>query len=253
MRVLLILFSIIILLNVGCKRPDRTLQNRPEIEEGSSTDKDRKARNTTRNEELDSKNNRNSVINDSSDKPLKGLSDLFKELQSEVFMIYAINELEEVSQGSGFFIATDIAVTNYHVLEGSKEAIITIAGNTFKILDILAISDTEQKDYVIFRTNYKTKDPLKIAKIKPLIGEDIFAIGSPKGLTNSLTKGTISGFRDNHRIQIDATIDHGSSGGPLFNERGEVIGITTSGLGTGSELNFAVNIQALPYKKYVNN
>jgi serine protease Do len=86
-----------------------------------------------------------------------------------------------------------------------------------------------------------------------LIGENIFAIGSPKGLTNSLTKGTISGFRDNHRIQIDATIDHGSSGGPLFNERGEVIGITTSGLGTGSELNFAVNIQALPYKKYVNN
>jgi serine protease Do len=244
MRVLLILFSIIILLNVGCKRPDRTLQNRPEIEEGSSTNKDKKAINTTRNEELDSKNNRNSVINDSSEKPLKELSDLFKELQSEVFMIYAINELEEVSQGSGFFIATDIAVTNYHVLEGSKEAIITIAGNTFKILDILAISDTEQKDYAIFRTNYKTKDPLKIAKIKPLIGE---------GLTNSLTKGTISGFRDNHRIQIDATIDHGSSGGPLFNERGEVIGITTSGLGTGSELNFAVNIQALPYKKYVNN
>ena len=72
----------------------------------------------------------------------------------------------------------------------------------------------------------------------------------PRVLSNSLTKGTISGFKNNKRIQIDATIDHGSSGGPLFNMKGEVISTTTSGMGTGSELNFAVDIQALPYEKY---
>ncbi|WP_394333129.1 trypsin-like peptidase domain-containing protein [Salegentibacter flavus] len=90
-----------------------------------------------------------------------------------------------------------------------------------------------------------------MASKRPRIGEDIFAIGSPKGLSNSLTKGTISGFRENDRIQIDAVIDHGSSGGPLFNIKGEVIGITTSGMGTGSELNFAINIQVLAYEKYI--
>lgn len=94
---------------------------------------------------------------------------------------------------------------------------------------------------------------MRIAKKAPRVGEDIFAIGSPKGLSNSFTKGTISGFRENDRIQIDATIDRGSSGGPLFNLQGEVIGITTSGMGTGSELNFAVNIQALPYEKFVQD
>ena len=163
------------------------------------------------------------------------------------------NEYEEISQGSGFFIAPGIGVTNYHVLEDSENAIIIIDNERYEITELLAHSFSDNLDYVIFKTNYRTNTPLRIAKKTPRIGEDIFAIGSPKGLSNSLTKGTISGFRKNNRIQIDATIDHGSSGGPLFNLQGEVIGITTSGMGTGSELNFAVNIQALPYEKFVSN
>ena len=87
---------------------------------------------------------------------------------------------------------------------------------------------------------------------KSSIGEDVFAIGSPHSLENSLTKGSISQYRENNRIQIDATIDHGSSGGPFFNMAGEVIGVTTSKTsGTDAALNFAVDIQSLPYYKYV--
>ncbi|NJY62533.1 trypsin-like peptidase domain-containing protein [Salinimicrobium sp. CDJ15-81-2] len=181
------------------------------------------------------------------------LPELFEQLQQEVFMIYTINGLEEISQGSGFFIAPGIGVTNYHVLEDSENAIISINNEPYEITEILASSFSNNLDYVIFKTNYVTNTPLKITKKKPRVGESIFAIGSPKGLSNSLTKGTISGFRKNNRIQIDATIDRGSSGGPLFNLQGEVIGITTSGMGTGSELNFAVNIQALPYEKFVQD
>ena len=136
------------------------------------------------------------------------------------------------------------------MLEESQEAYILIGEEIYEITNVLSKSYPANLDYVIFETEYQNASSLPIANKNPQVGEDVFAIGSPKGLSNSLTKGTISGFRENKRIQIDATIDHGSSGGPLFNMKGEVIGITTSGMGTGSELNFAVDIQALPYEKY---
>jgi serine protease Do len=253
MRITLILFSLILLLNLGCKRPDRTSQNNNKVEKRTPQNRNEKVLNLNTNRRTESDKNSNPKNTKTSEKSFKGLSTLFQELQSEVFMIYAINNLEEVSQGSGFFIAPRIGITNFHVLEGSKNAVILIGEETYKIEEILDSSSSDKKDFIVFKTDYQTKDPLKISSTRPLIGEDIFAIGSPKGLTNSLTKGTISGFRENHRIQIDATIDHGSSGGPLFNQRGEVIGITTSGVGTGSELNFAVDIQVLNLDRFIKN
>ena len=253
MRILFAILSILIFINFSCKRPDRTLKGLPEEENRYSdrkknTVETRTSRPTPENksERINQNSEEKSVPNNS-----KNLSDLFQVLQQEVFMIFTINGYEEVSQGSGFFIAPGVGITNYHVLEDSENAVIAINDEVYEITDILASSYADNMDYVIFKTTYRTQTPLKIADKKPRIGQDIFAIGSPKGLSNSLTKGTISGFRENDRIQIDATIDHGSSGGPLFNLQGEVIGITTSGMGTGSELNFAVNIQALPYEKYV--
>lgn len=181
----------------------------------------------------------------------KKLSEHFEILEKSVFMVFSVFENENFSQGSGFFISPDIGITNYHVIEGAEQIFINIGSDVYPIMEILKYSPTNQLDYVIFRTNYRNKTYLKIANKSSRIGEEVFAIGSPHGLKNSLTKGTISGFRGNQRIQIDATIDHGSSGGPLFNLNGEVIGITSSGMGTGSELNFAIDIQAIPVKSYV--
>lgn len=77
------------------------------------------------------------------------------------------------------------------------------------------------------------------------VGEDVFAIGNPKGLEHTLSKGIVSSYRENNTmIQTTTEITHGSSGGPLFNMQGEVIGITTSGVGEAN-LNFAMNIQIL--------
>lgn len=253
MRILLSIFLILILFAVGCKRPDRTLKGQPEVGNRYS-DRNTAAPSISRpTSEIEPERKNQNLEEKPLSRNTKNLSDLFQELQQEVFMIYTINGFEEVSQGSGFFIAPGVGVTNYHVLEDSENAIITINDESFEITDILASSYSNNMDYVIFKTTYRTTTPLKIANKKSRIGEDIFTIGSPKGLSNSLTRGTISGFRENNRIQIDATIDHGSSGGPLFNLKGEVIGITTSGMGTGSELNFAVNIQALPYEKFVHD
>ena len=185
----------------------------------------------------------------------RSIPEMFKTLEKGVFMVFAMdNNGTSGSQGSGFFInSSGIGVTNYHVLQGHSDyKIKTPDGDIYNITKILSSSPPEQLDYVIFKVNSRGKNfnALKIADHKPEIGEDVFAIGSPRGLENSLTKGMVSQYRENHRIQIDATIDHGSSGGPLFNLNGEVIGITTAGI-EGANLNFAVDIQAIPYKKYI--
>ena len=63
----------------------------------------------------------------------------------------------------------------------------------------------------------------------PKDGEKVYTIGSPLGLENTFSSGEISQLREDNLIQINAPIDHGSSGGALINEYGEVIGITTAG------------------------
>lgn len=252
MRALFYIFLILLSSLCSCKRPERSLNDRPDINKTYNRSNGREPRKTISRPENVSTQSNTSSSNKTVSKN-RSISDLFQELQHEVFMIYSIDGNEEVSQGSGFFIAPGIGVTNYHVLENSENSIISINDEVYEITDFMESSNSSRKDYVIFRTSYRTSNPLKISTKRPRIGEDIFAIGSPKGLSNSLTKGTISGFRENDRIQIDATIDHGSSGGPLFNLKGEVIGITTSGMGTGSELNFAVDIQAINYERFINN
>jgi serine protease Do len=92
---------------------------------------------------------------------------------------------------------------------------------------------------------------LNTASDLPTIGEDVFAIGNPKGLEQTLSKGIVSGYREaNKYIQTTAEITNGSSGGPLFNMAGEVVGITTSGVGEAN-LNFAIKIQNLRLHNYL--
>lgn len=247
------LFSLLFigLVLFSCKRPNRNPQNGTR---NSVLQREYRGENSEINQNsksiekpiVTSQNSKSSTTED------KSVSELFKELNPAVFRVYGVLGEDEYSSGSGFFIGKGIGVTNYHVLADSQEAYIQIGKDFYEITKVLSKSYPENRDYVIFETEYNDNRSLSIANRNPQVGEDVFAIGSPQGLSNSLTKGTISGFRENKRIQIDATIDHGSSGGPLFNMKGEVIGITTSGMGTGSELNFAVDIQALPYEKYIS-
>lgn len=242
-------FLIISLVLFSCKRPNRN--TRPDIVESIPQREFKTENNTESNHKpaIHRSVNPTNSINSSSN-ATKSVSELFKELNPSVFRVYGVLDEDKYSTGSGFFIGEGIGVTNYHVLADSQEAYIQIGEDFYEITNVLSKSYPANLDYVIFETEYKNNRSLSIADSYPQVGEDIFAIGSPQGLSNSLTKGTISGFRENKRIQIDATIDHGSSGGPLFNMEGKVIGITTSGMGTGSELNFAVDIQSLPYERY---
>lgn len=169
------------------------------------------------------------------------LVSLYEQSRPAVFMV-----LTNSKQGTGFFVSEGVGVTNYHVLEGaSLEDIYIVTHDKLQlpVKEIIAYSDED--DYVVFRIDTSRYPSLPVAPVEPQVGEDVFAIGNPKGLEHTLSTGIVSSYRDNRQlIQTTTEITHGSSGGPLLNMKGEVVGITTSGLGEAN-LNFAVNIDLL--------
>lgn len=139
-----------------------------------------------------------------------------------------------------------MAVTNYHVLRGANSGRVELANNrAYQIVEVLKAS--EELDYAIFRVGISDKVPfLPISRKDVVIGEKAYAIGSPQGVNNTFSQGIVSQIRK-HLIQISVPIDHGSSGGALLNEYGEVIGITAAGVeDSNADLNFAIDIHMLP-------
>jgi len=177
-------------------------------------------------------------------------SQIAKKYSSSVVTIIALDANDQpVSLGSGFFINEkgDVA-TNQHVLEGSVKAVIkTTNGEKAKILSVKSYN--LELDLLIAETSLKDVQPLPIGDSDIItVGEDIVAIGNPAGLEGSISKGIISGIRklkDYKYIQITAPISPGSSGGPVFNIAGKVIGIATAYLDFGQSLNFAMPVNYL--------
>lgn len=186
------------------------------------------------------------------------LNELYNKYKSSVFIIYTSDGVDGY-QGTGFFISkSGIAISNYHVFKGTSKGLEVIETSNGHKLDIeKVLTKNDENDYIIFKvrlSGYNINNPIPISFQEPQIGDDVFAIGNPRGLESTLSKGIISGFREkSHYIQTTTEITHGSSGGPLLNMRGEVVGITTAGLGEAN-LNFAVNINHLPLQNYnLNN
>ena len=144
---------------------------------------------------------------------------------------------ETASSGSGFIISEDgYILSNYHVVEGATRlTVITYMGDEY---EATLVGYDEMNDVSILKINATGLDPVTIGSSDELIvGDQVVAIGNPLGeLTSSLTVGYISA-KDRtintdgnliNMMQTDAAINPGNSGGPLFNMRGEVIGITTA-------------------------
>lgn len=181
--------------------------------------------------------------------PNSTLAEMYKQNKHAVFLIAVPQSETTYAQGTGFFITSSgVGISNYHVFEGGdyKKAIIkTIDNHQYRVINVL--KSNKKLDFIVFEVENDHYDfPfLNIASKMTNVGEDVFAIGNPKGLEHTLSKGIVSSYRENNTmIQTTTEITHGSSGGPLFNMQGEVIGITTSGVGEAN-LNFAMNIQIL--------
>jgi len=149
--------------------------------------------------------------------------------------------------GSGFLISENGHIlTNAHVV--GKNAIVRVklpTGREF-LADVL-VSDSK-RDVALLKTEHGGMNCLPISLENVNIGDEVYAIGSPldEKLSTTLSKGIISAFRkegDLIFIQSDVTVLPGSSGGPLLDYNGNVIGICVSGIGMGLNLNFFIPIQ----------
>lgn len=179
--------------------------------------------------------------------------DIFERYSPAVFMIFTSSGYQRF-QGSGFFINSNgLAVSNYHVFEGTTigyEVIKLHDGRQYKLKDI--ILKDKANDIMVFtidagNTSFKY---LTLSSRRPRVGDKAYAIGSPRGFENTFSSGEISQLREDNIIQISVPIDHGSSGGALINEYGEAIGITSAGLDdSGANLNFAVSTDVI--RKYL--
>ena len=190
----------------------------------------------------------------SNNKKLEG-KDIFKKYSTAVFMVFTSDGFNGY-QGSGFFInSSGLAVSNYHVFQGTNKGAeqIKLVGSdiAYKVTNVLYSS--KDYDFILFQTNCTNTNYIPIAQNKPSVGERVFAIGSPRGLENTFSSGEVSQWRDTYLMQISALIDHGSSGGALINEYGEVVGITSGSFYDGSQanLNYAWSIEAV--KPHINN
>lgn len=188
-----------------------------------------------------------------SDHKLEG-QEVFDNYATAVFMVFTSDGLNGY-QGSGFFIDNNgLAVSNYHVFKGTGKGMekIKLLGSdeVYNVSEV--IHSSEDEDFILFRVNCSNTNYIPIATARPKIGERVFAIGSPRGLENTFSSGEVSQWRDTNLMQISALIDHGSSGGALINEFGEVVGITSGTFADGSQanLNYAWSIEAIkPFLK----
>jgi tetratricopeptide (TPR) repeat protein len=172
---------------------------------------------------------------------------VYKESSPSVVVIIAIDrEGRSVSQGSGFVVREDGAVvTNYHVISRATEIKIKIGSKVLDIEGVLYVDlDNDLALLKIGGTGYPT---VRVGDANALlVGEKVYVIGSPQGLENTISEGILSGIREagskRKLLQMTAPISPGSSGGPVFNERGEVVGIATFLIEANQNLNFALPI-----------
>lgn len=146
---------------------------------------------------------------------------------------------------SGFVVDGGRVVTNAHVIEGAARVeIFDAEEHLLGTVDHAEAIDAEADLAVL--PAIRGARGLALAAAEPAVGEAVLAIGSPKGLTHTVSDGLVSAVRDlegRRWIQISAPISEGSSGGPVLNRNGEVIGVSVAVLSEGQNLNFAIPAQ----------
>ncbi|WP_270406172.1 trypsin-like peptidase domain-containing protein [Paenibacillus timonensis] len=169
------------------------------------------------------------------------------EFSDRVVYIEALNSNGEAyGSGSGVIVGSDgEIITNFHVIEGASSARIYFSSTDSVVTSFVTIYDKE-RDLALLKVGKAGLPTVSIGDSSKLrLGEAVVAIGSPLGFTNSLSSGVVSTplrmVNGSNFIQVTTPIDHGSSGGALFNMRGELVGITSGGYeGSSANINFAI-------------
>jgi len=156
----------------------------------------------------------------------------------------------EQSLGTGFVVSPDgLIATNLHVIAGNSQITVTLSDHReFQVVEIW--NGDRQRDLVIMRIQAKKLPVIPLGNSDDIrAGDSIVAIGHPLGLEDTVSNGLVSAVRKLDKgltvLQISAPIAPGSSGGPIFNDHGEVIGVATAIMLGGQNINFGVPISYL--------
>ena len=176
----------------------------------------------------------------------KDIPTIAKAANGAIVTIITANNDKPLAQGTGFLVSADgVIVTNYHVIENGNVAIVKFPDGTALPVDGVLAAD-KVRDLAIIKIHGRTFRTLTLGNSDHVqVGEEVVAIGNPLSLESTVSNGIISGVRTSKEqggkfLQSTAPISPGSSGGPLFDMFGEVVGINTMYLEGGENLNFAI-------------
>jgi hypothetical protein len=173
---------------------------------------------------------------------------IVRQAKPAVVQIVALDDQNKtLKTGTGFFISADgNLLTNYHVISDARSILAkTPSGAVYSLKKIVAFSP---KVDVALLSFYATDVPyLNLGSATDAVeGQRVLVIGNPEGFEGTVSDGIISAFRENRSlIQITAPVSHGSSGSPVLNESGQVLGIATLVAQEGQNLNFAISAEAI--------
>lgn len=180
--------------------------------------------------------------------PKKDVPTIAKAARGAIVTILMAHDDKPIALGTGFLVKPDgTIVTDYHVIASGDAAVAKFADGTILPVDGVLATD-RVRDLAIIKIHGKNFPTLALGNSNQLqVGDEVVAIGNPLGLEQTVSNGILRGVRTDEKesgelLQITAPFSHGSSGGPLFNMFGEVIGINSGYLEGDENLNLAIPI-----------
>lgn len=176
-----------------------------------------------------------------------------RDIAGVAFKSVALLEMKDsngqpLSLGSGFFVSDGMVATNAHVIEGASSGTAKLVGDTHTLQILGTIAVDRHADLALLKVNSAAPSLVLGASASPSVGDKVYVVGNPLGLEGTFSEGIISGVRKvdaDSILQMTAPISPGSSGGPVMDSSGAVIGVAVATFQYGQNLNLAVPVSYL--------